>query len=149
MPEKLLKNIILILLMNIIFCFFILYIKENTRISGHVFDDFHLLFMLFLVISIGFYHFKESYIFLLILLGSILVIGLIAFNFFINDMDACPLCGLRDSACPHDCDGACYGWYTFENEKEFLFLSYIIGWLLLSSSLFFTKKLASFIFNKK
>jgi hypothetical protein len=116
----------------------------NSRPS-YLFDSYPIFLLCILIFSIGFYNFRRSYSFLLVTFIIILTIGLIEHDFYINYMDSCPICGFSDSSCLDDCDGKCYGWYTFENERSWLVFSYMIFWLIFSSIFLVIKK----VFTKR
>ncbi|HIP27217.1 MAG TPA: hypothetical protein EYG80_06135 [Flavobacteriaceae bacterium] len=111
---------------------------------SYIFDGYPYILLGILIFSTGYYNIKNQYS-LLLLFIVILFLGLIHFNFYIDYMDACSICGLNDNLCTHDCDGRCYGWYTFENEKSWLFFSYTIWWGIFSSIFLIIKK----VFTKR
>jgi hypothetical protein len=85
---------------------------------------------------------KKSYLFLISLFIIATLIGLVELNYFLDFMDSCDKCHLT-TECIHDCDGPCSGWYTFECEKEFLFVVYLLWQVICLSFLLFVKAIFS------
>lgn len=94
-------------------------------------ERYHLLFILFLTLGIGGIYIQEHFFKLLLLLLVPLIIGMSLYSFVIIDLldHTCIVCA--KASCGHtkiDCDGSCYGWYTFENEKKFILTQYLFNW---------------------
>ena len=112
------------------------------RSHSHNIESMHFLIMAFLTYTVGLLYTKENYLSLLLKLLIPLVLGLVLYNFFIADMldNSCVIC--NQGTCTHtkeECDGACRGWYTFENQKLWINANYIIYWFLTTVFIFLHK----------
>ncbi|RUM70065.1 MAG: hypothetical protein DSZ07_03205 [Sulfurovum sp.] len=96
-------------------------------------ESYNLLLILFLTLAMGGLYLHEHFFKLFLYLLIPLIIGISLYSFIIIDLlnHTCTVCG--QGSCGHtsiDCDGGCYGWYTFENEPQWILTSYFFNWFL-------------------
>ncbi|HIP11579.1 MAG TPA: hypothetical protein EYG73_02560 [Arcobacter sp.] len=140
MTNELLKTIVMIAIIYIISYVLTL----EYRAYPHEIERYHLLLLLFLTLAIGGIYIQEHFFKLLFLLLLPLTIGMSLYGFVIIDLlnDTCVLCA--ESSCGHtkvDCDGSCYGWYTFENDKKWILVQYLWYWSIATILIYLLKKI--------
>jgi len=129
MKNKLLQTIVIIAIIYIISYIFSL----EYRAYPYEVENYHLVLILFLTLAVGGIYIEQSIFKLLLLLLVPLIIGMSLYSFVIIDLlnYTCVVCG--EGSCAHtkiDCDGSCYGWYTFENKEELILTQYFFNWSL-------------------
>ena len=98
--------------------------------------------VVFVTLGVGAIYLEEHFLKLFLLLLIPLVMGMSLYGFVIIDLldHTCTLCG--QVGCGHtqiDCDGSCYGWYTFENEPKWILTQYFFDWFLAVFLVYFLK----------
>ena len=127
MKTKLIKTTIVVALIYAIAFILTLYYRSTPQEV----ERYHLLLVLFLPLTIGAIYLEEHFLKLFILLLLPLFIGIGLYAFVIIDLldYTCAICG--QGSCGHtkiECDGPCYGWYTFENEPMWISTQYFFNW---------------------
>ena len=143
MKLDLLKNTVLLIFLNLFAYLTITLLGDiySTSSEVEIFERVHIGFF-FLILLFMLMQIKKSYLFLISLFIIATLIGLVELNYFLDFMDSCDKCYLT-TECIHDCDGPCSGWYTFECEKEFLFVVYLLWQVICLSFLLFVKVIFS------
>jgi len=137
------KNNFLKISIIISIIYFLAYLFSlKYRAYSHGIETTHFILVTFLTYVVGVFYSKENYLSLFLKLLIPLILGLILYDLVIVDMlnNTCSLCG--QGTCTHtqeECDGACRGWYTFENEKLWITANYVAYWLLSTVFIFFQK----------
>ena len=125
--KSLLKTIISVVIIYTIAYFLML----HYRATPNEVERYYLLLILFITLGIGGLYLHEHFFKLFLRLLIPLIISISLYGFVIIDLlnYTCIICG--QGSCAHtsiDCDGGCYGWYTFENEPQWILTSYFFNW---------------------
>jgi len=137
------RNNLLRISIIVLIIYFLAYLFSlKYRAYSHAIEMVHFLLVSFLTYMVGLLYSKENILSLFIKLFIPLLFGLVLYDFVIVNMlnETCILDG--QGTCTHttvDCDGACRGWYTFENEKLWITANYIAYWLVTTAFIFLHK----------